>query len=104
MSWIFVIPQCIAINNQKESSKILLGVSMARSPSSGVIQHCHACFLTLRMGLLFMMSNLKSFINNYYANMNMSLLLLSFVVCRCIELVFSATRAIKGRNSEAMCC
>lgn len=104
MRCFFFILQCIAINNKKESSKILLGIAMASSLSSEVIQHCHGHLLIVGIGLLFTMSNSKSFINNYCANMNMSLLLLSFIVSQCIELIFSSTRAIKGVHKKAMCC
>lgn len=64
MRWIFFIPQSIAINNnKKESSEILLGVAMASSLSSQVIQHCHGHLLNVGMGFLLTMSNSKSFIN-----------------------------------------
>lgn len=71
---------------------------MASSQSSEVIQHCHGHSLVVGIGFLFTMSNIywgSVDINSYCANINMSVLLLSFVVSQYIEVIFSSTRAIK---------
>lgn len=98
----FFILQCIAINNKKESSKILLGIAVASSLSSEVTQHCHGHLLIVGIGLFFTMSNSKSFINNYCTNRNMSLSLLGFIVCQFIELIFSFSEVLKREWIESV--